>query len=97
MVAKISIASKISITITAMPYINFTPDVKIKAKNDIVATFNALWFDELAISSPINAPKNGPTITPIGPKKSPTIVPMMAPFDALFEPPLYFVNHAGAI
>ena len=43
MVAKISTASKISITITAMPYINFTPDVNTKAKGRLIAQISITY------------------------------------------------------
>ncbi len=56
---------------------------------DLKATSERLPF----ISSPNNAPTNGPRITPVAPKKNPAINPIAAPHVPAFEPPVNLVEN----
>ena len=64
---------------------------RVPTTNDIIEpnpTFKAsLKVSFSAISSPKTAPKNGPTMMPIGPKNKPTMVPTVAPILPAFVPP----------
>ena len=64
-----------------------------------MAALNALlefWLSWM--SSPINAPTNGPIIIPKGPRKiSPTNKPAVVPIIPYLLPPNFFVPKAGII
>ena len=69
----------------------------MKAANDRNAICRAFSFVLLASNSPINAPAKGANSTPHIPRNNPTNIPMVAPRTPYFEPPFFFVSHAGAI
>ena len=68
----------------------------MKDKNDKKATFKAFPILKFAISSPTKAPTNGINIIPQGGKNKPTIIPIVEPTIACFEPPPSFVTSIGA-
>ena len=86
---------KISITIHN-DITSFMPVPTKNERNEPTPLFKALSLLLLSCnSSPIIAPMNGATITPIGPAKTPTNAPIIAPLSPAFEPPNFFVIYDG--
>ncbi len=75
---------------------NLNPTVNMKDKNDKRAILNAFPNLKSKINSPKNAPTKGAHIIPNGGKNNPTMIPIVEPTTANFDPPPILVTSIGA-